>query len=963
MSGSFVHEITADAVEIRLLGPRGPIPAEAWALTAPTEALPGVDLAQRLIAAGSAITEGDTLFVEHATIAGLSGREAALIGLPSIADVVAVIETHGIVTQPSFAAGLRWQRPNGQAVIGAGRTGAFLRIGQAWFRLPDILYQIAEAVDRLASLRIEDVGARLAAISALAEVLPHAGGAADAPNILGKMTIAVAEAFSVDLLGEGNAARLVPILHRRGGDPEAKLLSAAEQDVFGLDQFNRFETARSVYTIGGGKFLVLAPPLRRALAEVRRLQSAPLATKRAFVASPRAFLRSALGEETDGTLVESVFRETAAYSERVVGLGLWSPRVLPWIVLPTTDWFGPEVPGGPPQRQEKPPGGLVIGDRRIPLDPAEADALRVRIEDAIGAGRPVVSLDVGGETIAIPANHEVLGALQQLENQRLGAETRTEAAETEQPKRPEALLILQNEQTVELEGSFRPRVGPSEGLPSCLSTPLKPHQAEGLEWLQKTWLAGRPGVLLADDMGLGKTLQALSFLAWLREAMAAGTIARAPVLIVAPTGLLENWRGEHDRHLRSPGLGFCCRAYGRNLAEFRHVRPTGEPALQTDRLAAADWVLTTYETLRDYDRSFGQVRFAVALFDEAQKIKTPGIRLTDAAKAMNADFRIAMSGTPVENRLADLWCIIDGVHPACLGDLKSFSAEYERTSDADTLRRLKGGLERWQGGRPPLLLRRLTADRLPDLPPCEEAVTELAMPAEQADAYNALVASARGAGRKGAVLEALQALRRVCLHPDPDQPADDQEFISKSARLRLTFQALDSIADRGERALIFLDDLALQARLVGIIQRRYRLPTPPMVINGEVAGASRQARVDRFQAAPHGFDVMILSPRAGGVGLTLTSANHVIHLARWWNPAVEDQCTGRVLRIGQRRPVTVHVPLAVLDESTRSFDQNLHALLERKRRLMREALMPPAATEADRDELLSATLREPAAAS
>src|SRR5579883_1650779 len=193
MSGSFVHEITADAVEIRLLGPRGPIPAEAWALTAPTEALPGVDLAQRLIAAGSAITEGDTLFVEHATIAGLSGREAALIGLPSIADVVAVIETHGIVTQPSFAAGLRWQRPNGQAVIGAGRTGAFLRIGQAWFRLPDILYQIAEAVDRLASLRIEDVGARLAAISALAEVLPHAGGAADAPNILGKMTIAVAD--------------------------------------------------------------------------------------------------------------------------------------------------------------------------------------------------------------------------------------------------------------------------------------------------------------------------------------------------------------------------------------------------------------------------------------------------------------------------------------------------------------------------------------------------------------------------------------------------------------------------------------------------------------------------------------------------------------------------------------------------------------------------------------------------
>jgi hypothetical protein len=129
-----------------------------------------------------------------------------------------------------------------------------------------------------------------------------------------------------------------------------------------------------------------------------------------------------------------------------------------------------------------------------------------------------------------------------------------------------------------------------------------------------------------------------------------------------------------------------------------------------------------------------------------------------------------------------------------------------------------------------------------------------------------------------------------------------------------------------------------------------------MIINGSVAGVTRQARVDRFQAAPDGFDVMILSPRAGGVGLTLTSANHVIHLSRWWNPAVEDQCTGRVLRIGQRRPVTVHIPLAVLPSGARSFDQNLHALLDRKRRLMRDVLMPPAATESDREQLLAETV-------
>lgn len=187
--------------------------------------------------------------------------------------------------------------------------------------------------------------------------------------------------------------------------------------------------------------------------------------------------------------------------------------------------------------------------------------------------------------------------------------------------------------------------------------------------------------------------------------------------------------------------------------------------------------------------------------------------------------------------------------------------------------------------------------------------------------------------------------------------AGDEAFISASARLRIAIQALDEIAAKGERALVFLDDLDLQARLAGLLQRRYQLSSPPMLINGAVDGKSRQARVDRFQSSAGRFDVMLLSPRAGGVGLTLTSANHVIHLSRWWNPAVEDQCTGRVLRIGQTRPVTIRIPTAVLPDGRRSFDENLHALLERKRRLMREALLPPAATDADREDLLERTLR------
>ena len=167
---------------------------------------------------------------------------------------------------------------------------------------------------------------------------------------------------------------------------------------------------------------------------------------------------------------------------------------------------------------------------------------------------------------------------------------------------------------------------------------------------------------------------------------------------------------------------------------------------------------------------------------------------------------------------------------------------------------------------------------------------------------------------------------------------------------------LDRIAAAGERVLIFVESRALQPRLAGVVQRRYRLAGTPEIISGAVPGAKRQARVDRFQMATEGFDAMIISPRAGGVGLTLTRAKHVIHLDRWWNPAVEDQCTGRALRIGQQRTVHVHIPLATLPDGRRSFDDNLDELLTRKRRLTRDVLLPPEPDSFEAAELLGRTV-------
>jgi SNF2 family DNA or RNA helicase len=634
---------------------------------------------------------------------------------------------------------------------------------------------------------------------------------------------------------------------------------------------------------------------------------------------------------------------------------------VPWIKLPPTDWFnsGSESNGGFGRREpaDKAKFGIQVGDKRLELSKKDVESLISSIYACKVDGAPSVNFSSRGEEVALPATDETLAALQKLLAS--GADPPKKAEEgTPKKDKPESLIISANEAELEIEGEFvAKRNGPPIQSPLKLATPLMTHQTEGLNWLQAAWTHGLPGVLLADDMGLGKTLQGLAFLAWLHEGMNSGSVARAPVLIVAPTGLLKNWRTEHDKHLLSPGLGDCVEAFGRGLARLKQNAGNGRPALDHTILAKADWVLTSYETIRDFDRDFGQVRFAAGLFDEAQNIKTPGVRITDAAKGMNCDFRIALTGTPVENRLADLWCITDGIQPGLLGDLKSFSAKYERDLDPDRLKRLKSTLERQLGARPPTMLRRLKRDRLQDLPEPTERALPTPMPPIQQRKYDDIIAKSTSATEPGAVLSTLQSLRSISLHPTPDEQLTDERFVSDSARLIATFGLLDEIATKGEKVLIFLDDISMQARLAGVLQRRFRLSSPPALINGSVDGPSRQARVDGFQGSADGFGAMILSPRAGDVGLTLTRANHVVHLSRWWNPAVEDQCTGRALRIGQTRPVFVHIPLAVVTGRAKSFDENLSALLDRKRKLMHETLMPAEATaDADRDELFRSTI-------
>jgi hypothetical protein len=721
-----------------------------------------------------------------------------------------------------------------------------------------------------------------------------------------------------------------------------RALTEADEQLFPrrLDQLREGVPA---FPISQGTYVIVDEPLQQALAAVRRLRRAPLEQRKRAAMHPEAVIRELLGQDESAP---SSFVETERFSERVKDVGEWSAPVLPWIKIPAQQWGAPVSACG-----------IRVNGVEVPIDSKALGGVVDQMRLAIAKGQSSVAVD----GVPVPATAANLAALEQLERavESQGKTSVPAAARAEAIGSTQVLIVETNfDQTAFTKVSVGRRPG-KLGLPGGLRSTPKPHQEIGIQWLQRHWISGSRGALLCDDMGLGKTYQALAFCQWLRELMDQGTVARKPILIVAPVGLLRNWELEAEEHLFAPGLGTLVRAYGDHLRILRRGRHfEGTAAIDTARLAQGDVVLANYEAVSDYQLSFGAVPFCAVVFDEAQKIKSPKARMTAAAQGLNADFYVAMTGTPVENRLADLWCIADTVQPGALADLKEFSARYETESaDVSSLRQVV-----WQEeadaliGAPKLLLRRLKTDKLEGLPPKHEHVVRRRMPPRQQEAYARAIAMGDMIGGPHGTLGMIHALRRISLHPVLAEGGAQGEELrpEDSARMAATLEILDRIAVTGEKALVFLESLDLQEadQLPLLLQRRYGLRRLPMVINGEVGTEARQARVAQFQRE-QGFDVMLLSPKAGGVGLTLTAANHVIHLSRWWNPAVEDQCSDRVYRIGQQKAVHIHYPLAILpDQEESSFDVQLQMLMDRKRQLARNLLAAPAFTKQDYEDLL-----------
>ncbi|BCW87125.1 RNA polymerase-associated protein RapA [Alphaproteobacteria bacterium SO-S41] len=911
---------------------------------------------------------GASMLLHPEFIAALSAKAAGDLGFPPPTSLALMLDTKGLVHERDFVLMTRWMHPGGRPAR-VDVSGALLQQDGQWRRIPEPLYSVNIAAAALAMPTAEadrfrtlaDIGAILGAEGGSDPI----GAAIESGGYLGSLRIHYASAFSLKL-GAAGPFGFDPVLFGSKSiataaegevlDEEAdSLLPPAQQKAFAKRAFQHSDSIRPAYALSDGAYVFIDPQLRPALAVVRSYQRRPEADRKRFAANPRRIIREELGGDSADDTIESLFIETEQFSQRITGVDVWRTPVLPWVERLSNTWLPERV-------------GLRLNDEIVPLKPSEVEPLLADVNRAIAEHAPSVSF----QSHIVPATLQSRDALETLraalEPPALEGDVSPEAETGETPVADLAgrgrlfLTVKENFEDVaystadSVEYADVPLV-----LPALLRTSLKPHQASGVRWLASAKAAGLPGVLLADDMGLGKTLQALVFIANLKQ-----RTPGAPVLIVAPTGLLSNWEEEIERHLAPPYLGPIHRAFGPGLRGYRETggrdTDTGQSSLNTDSWRSGGVVLTTYETMRDYHFSFARLRFATIIFDEIQKLKNPTSQQTRAAKTLNGAFMIGLTGTPVENQLQDLWSILDTVSPGLLGASKAFAAAYPE-SDGLALAGLNAFLREPKGRRPPPMLRRMKDDHLEGLPTKSVMRREIVMPEIQADRYRRLVHRAM-AGRdtmtpRDGMLEAIQAMRAASLHPFSQQESaglDDTSFIASSARLAWTIETLDGIAKAGEKALVFLENIDLQHRLAGVLQRRYKLPASPMRISGEVAGAKRQEMVRRFQNAPPEFDVMILSPRAGGVGLTLTAANHVIHLSRWWNPAVEDQSTDRVYRIGQTRPVTVYLPIAVHpDQDLRalSFDAKLDDILTRKRALSRDLLAPVSSEESELAQLFA----------
>ena len=712
-------------------------------------------------------------------------------------------------------------------------------------------------------------------------------------------------------------------------------------------------SADRIYDLVDGKnarLRVLATPEVQSVFKAIRTRGNKLAgdKKEAALRNPEAIF-------SEGAVDLEAALDLSGLGPRVRGIGIFASAARPTVKTNRETWM-PEVIGLELAFSD---GHAEVFDFENVL---QARAFLEGAELALAEGK--TSIKSGDRDVPVTAG--LIEALQRV----VFSLEKGESVKEEVAKR-NVLLIFDNDEEVQYaEDLSKPKVyePPRYLAPKSLkpSVDLKRHQREAVAWLQGLVQAGQSrGCLLADDMGLGKTLQILSFLAWCIESeefkadLGAPRGPYKPILVVAPVTLINNWMEEMERFFDGQVFQPYIPLHSKKLASIRLPEASGaelelaKPTLDLSQIKAHRVVLTNYETVRNYQHSLARIEWSILVLDEAQEIKEPATGVTLATKALNPKFRIASTGTPVENDLLDLWSIMDFLQPgqSLVGSQREFLKTYNiagpERSEKSVQLKLRLGLNDPKGTGH--VLRRLKRHILKDLPPKHVHRLSCDLSARQRELYLSVVAEAKANRKqKGAILKALQALSLICQHPflasKEDLLTGQDDPIGVCPKLAEVIKILHQVKASGEKALIFARSLQMQEILARAIGKEFNLRVD--ILNGATrasvgsAGNTRAGLIKSFSERI-GFNVIVLSPEVAGVGLTITEANHVVHYGRWWNPAKENQATDRAYRIGQLREVNVHYlicrdPMGEFE----TFDEKLDRLIRDKEQLAEDFLAP-----------------------
>lgn len=679
-----------------------------------------------------------------------------------------------------------------------------------------------------------------------------------------------------------------------------------------------------------------------------------------------SLLRAAYEQRTKPpTLVTySKVHDLSSYSARIEGVGIEKPYYSPYIAKRKEDegWL-PEnvlpVVAYTPEGESEPVAVAVSG--------ALLEALKKATADAAASGNDTVSLGWLPKPMPLAEAKKITRTFDEVLSDVKNKTFDPDKGEQQKSEPKKTLVLRANIDTVDYDEQRRDALNASpvqlyepRGLSPAFA--LLEHQVAGVARMQHLYSLRERyrvrGLVLADDMGLGKTLQLLALMTSVFD-REPNTL---PMLVVAPVSLLENWREEAERFF--PGVLRVLTAYGEALKPLRVPRDSIDEKLRNEdglvKFLKPNWVgdaqlvLTTYETLRDLEFSFALQKWSIMVCDEAQRIKNPAAMVTRAAKKQNASFKIACTGTPVENTLADLWCLFDFVQPGLLGALNDFGKTYRRPIEIDERDSVaQGRIEELRTRIEPQILRRTKLEVAKDLPKkiIVEDCRRLPLSSTQRNLYAKAIEDFKKQRSDPEYktpfknhLGLLHYLRLVCTDPRRHgltvfKPEPIGEYRRAAPKLDWLLTQLKEIQAKGEKVIVFCEFRNIQRLLQHYIAEVFGYE--PDIINGDTSASaeyanSRQKRIKAFQAKP-GFGVIILSPVAVGFGVNIQGANHVVHYTRTWNPAKEDQASDRAWRIGQTKDVYVYYPVVAADDFT-TFDVKLDQLLDRKRSLAGDML-------------------------